>query len=48
MNMSYLARLGDQAGEQFQGGMLVYTGRYHVKLNVTGSFAVPLSMLRVD
>ncbi|WP_211605049.1 hypothetical protein [Vreelandella arcis] len=31
-----LARLVDQAGQQFQGGMLIYTGRYCVKLNVPG------------
>ncbi|MGM0857826.1 MAG: ATP-binding protein [Pseudomonadota bacterium] len=40
-----LARLADQAGEQFQGGMLIYTGRHCIKLNVPGCFAVPISML---
>ncbi|OBA00751.1 ATP-binding protein [Halomonas sp. G11] len=40
-----LARLADQAGKQFRGGMLIYTGRHCVKLNVPGCFAVPISML---
>ncbi|EHJ94555.1 ATP-binding protein [Vreelandella boliviensis] len=40
-----LARLADQAGEQFRGGMLIYTGRHCVKLKVPGCFAVPISML---
>ncbi|KPQ23375.1 MAG: hypothetical protein HLUCCA13_13985 [Halomonas sp. HL-48] len=40
-----LARLADQAGEQFQGGMLIYTGHHCIKLNVPGCFAVPIRML---
>jgi len=40
-----LARLAQQAGKQFQGGMLLYTGRHCLKLNVPGCFAVPIGML---
>ena len=40
-----LARLAQQAGKQFQGGMLLYTGRHCLKLKVPGCFAVPIGML---
>ncbi|SEM22881.1 ATP-binding protein [Halomonas daqiaonensis] len=40
-----LARLADQAGKHFQGGMLIYTGRHCVKLKVPGCYAVPIGML---
>ena len=40
-----LARLAAQAGKQFRGGILIYTGRHCVQLNVPGCFAVPISML---
>ncbi len=40
-----LARLADQAGKGFRGGMLLYTGRHCLKLQVPGCFAVPIGML---
>lgn len=40
-----LARLADQAGKGFRGGMLVYTGRHCLKLQVPGCYAVPIGML---
>ncbi len=40
-----LARFAEQAGEQFRGGMLIYTGRHCVKLQVPGCYAVPIGML---
>ncbi|MBB3192518.1 DUF4143 domain-containing protein [Halomonas cerina] len=40
-----LARLADQAGKHFQGGMLIYTGRHCLKLKVPGCYAVPIGML---
>ncbi|WP_083651506.1 ATP-binding protein [Vreelandella massiliensis] len=40
-----LARLADQAGKSFRGGMLIYTGRHCLKLQVPGCFAVPIGML---
>lgn len=40
-----LARLADQAGNGFRGGMLIYTGRHCLKLKVPGCFAVPIGML---
>lgn len=44
-NVTGLTRLADQAGGQFRDGMLIYTGRHCVKLNVPGCFNVPISML---
>src|SRR5690625_994652 len=40
-----LAKLAAQAGKDFRGGMLVYTGRHCLKLPVPGCFAVPIGML---
>lgn len=40
-----LARLADQAGKGFRGGMLIYTGRHCLRLQVPGCFAVPIGML---
>ncbi|MDZ7853916.1 MAG: ATP-binding protein [Halomonas sp.] len=40
-----LARLADQAGKGFRGGMLLYTGRHCLRLQVPGCFAVPIGML---
>ncbi|SFM42588.1 hypothetical protein SAMN05421721_10591 [Ectothiorhodospira mobilis] len=40
-----LARLAEQAGKDFRGGMLLYTGRHCLKLQVPGCFAVPIGML---
>ncbi|MCG5517387.1 MULTISPECIES: ATP-binding protein [unclassified Ectothiorhodospira] len=40
-----LARLAEQAGKGFRGGMLIYTGRHCLKLQVPGCFAVPIGML---
>ncbi|MDN3523316.1 ATP-binding protein [Halomonas ramblicola] len=40
-----LSRLADQAGKHFQGGMLIYTGRHCLKLQVPGCYAVPIGML---
>lgn len=40
-----LARLANQAGKGFRGGMLIYTGRHCLKLPVPGCFAVPIGML---
>ena len=40
-----LARLADQAGKSFRGGMLIYTGRHCLRLQVPGCFAVPIGML---
>ncbi|MBD3895456.1 ATP-binding protein [Halomonas sp. ML-15] len=40
-----LARLADQAGRGFRGGMLIYTGRHCLKLQVPGCYAVPVGML---
>ncbi|PMR71993.1 ATP-binding protein [Billgrantia endophytica] len=40
-----LARLADQAGKGFSGGMLIYSGRHCLKLQVPGCFAVPVGML---
>lgn len=40
-----LARLADQAGRGFRGGMLIYTGRHCLKLQVPGCYAVPIGML---
>lgn len=40
-----LARLADQAGQQFRGGMLIYTGRHCLRLQVPGCFAVPIGTL---
>lgn len=40
-----LARLAAQSGTGFRGGMLIYTGRHCLKLQVPGCFAVPIGML---
>ncbi|MBZ0330031.1 ATP-binding protein [Halomonas sp. ANAO-440] len=40
-----LARLADQAGKHFRGGMLIYTGRHCLKLKVPDCYAVPIGML---
>lgn len=40
-----LAKLAEQAGKGFRGGMLIYTGRHCLKLPVPGCFAVPIGML---
>lgn len=40
-----LARLAEQAGKGFRGGMLIYTGRHCLELQVPGCFAVPIGML---
>ncbi|WP_254277518.1 ATP-binding protein [Halomonas sp. 3H] len=40
-----LARLADQAGKSFRGGMLIYTGRHCLRLQVPRCFAVPIGML---
>ncbi|MCE8019266.1 ATP-binding protein [Halomonas sp. MCCC 1A11036] len=40
-----LARLADQAGKHFQGGMLIYTGHHCLRLKVPGCYAVPIGML---
>jgi len=40
-----LNRLAEQAGAGFRGGMLIYTGRHCIKLQVPGCFAVPVGML---
>src|SRR5699024_12830199 len=40
-----LAKLAAQAGKDFSGAMLIYTGRTCLKLPVPGCFAVPIGML---
>lgn len=40
-----LAKLAEQAGNSFLGGMLIYTGRHCLALPVPGCFAVPIGML---
>lgn len=40
-----LAKLAEQVGKGFRGGMLIYTGRHCLKLPVPSCFAVPIGML---
>ena len=43
-----LARLASQAGKQFKGGMLLYSGTNCLPLQTDGCFAVPLDHLWID